>query len=121
MKISALIDKIRSLNNDTLAAPDQRWDTPTYLLWVQDFFGVLLAEAAEAFMDANGAITPAADFSALTTDSEFTASGADALYLTPCIEYVLWKYFSSDSAGTRNDAKAKEHLAAYRTWFTPQA
>ena len=120
MTLATLITKIRGLNNDLLTGADQKWADAVYLASIANFLTELLSKHPAAFLDSSGALSPAADFTALTTASTWANTGADALYVTPCIEYVQWQYFSSDSAGTRNDAKAKEHLAAYTTWFKPE-
>ena len=120
MKISALITKIRLLNNDELAADLQKWAEADYLAWIADFFTVLWGERPAAFLAPSGAFYTMVDYETLTVDNQFEDSGADLLYQTPCIEHVLWKYFSDDSAGTRNDVLAKQHLEAYQLWFAPK-
>lgn len=45
----------------------------------------------------------------------------DPMYVTPALDFVAQKYFTSDSAGTRNDGKAAEHAKLYAAWFSPKA
>ena len=117
MTLQELItNRIRGLVNDTLASPLQKCADAVYLVWVQDFFRQLYADVQEAFMDANGGIPTFAP-DALTLS---TAWPVESMYVTPCLDFVAVKFFTSDSAGTRNDTKAAEHQKNYDRWFSPK-